>query len=132
MSTRKPKRSRAQAQRDRETAAAERDMTELRIADSIAVLNAEDSLNVRQTAIRFSVSESTLHRRWKGQVKSHRAAAETQQLLTPAQERALVEDIIRALDMKLPYRPHHVQEQAALIVEAETGVRPTVRDRRSR
>ena len=66
---------------------------------ALADLNAQLSPNIRATARKFNLVESTLRRRWKGQSMSRKdACSEYKQRLTNVQEEALIGQINRLTD----------------------------------
>ena len=70
---------------------------------ALADLNAQLSPNIRATARKFNLVESTLRRRWKGQSMSRKdACSEYKQRLTNVQEEALISQINRLTDRNIP------------------------------
>jgi transposase-like protein len=132
MAPHKPRRSHAQVRHEREEAAQTSADFETRMDQAIADLMQQARPNVLDTARRHGLKEPTLRHQWKGQSSSHRAAAVSHQLLTPPQEQALVNEVQRASEMKMPIRSQHLQRFAAMLVERDTGERPKVGYLRSR
>ena len=93
-----------------------------RIELAIADLNQQDQPNLRGTAKRFSLVESTLRRRWKGQTVSQKAAASKyKQRLTLAQEEALIQQINRLVDRGLPPTARIVRTLAEEVIGGPVG-----------
>ena len=75
------------------------DQIDLALSD----LKAQDKPNIRGTAKRFNVTESTLRRRFNGQTVSRKAADSMyRQLLTSTQEEVLIQQINRLTDRGMP------------------------------
>ena len=66
---------------------------------ALADLSLQEQPNIRDTARRYELVESTLRRRWNGQtVSRHDAVSEYKKRLTDAQEEALINQINRLTD----------------------------------
>ena len=93
-----------------------------RIELAIAVPNQQDQPNLRGTAKKFSLVESTLRRRWKGQTVSQKAASSKyKQRLTLAQEEALIQQINRLVDRGLPPTAIIVRNLAEEVIGGPVG-----------
>lgn len=93
-----------------------------RIELAIADLNQQDKPSLRGTAKRFSLIESTLRRRWKGQTISQEAAASKyKQRLTFAQEEVLIQQINRLTDRGLHPTARIVQNLAEEVIGGPIG-----------
>ena len=66
-------------------------------------LNAQLSPNIRATAKKFNLVESTLRRRWNSQIMSRKDAfSEYKQRLTNVQEKALISQINHLTNRSIP------------------------------
>ena len=77
--------------------------------------------SIRKAAEAYGVHYSTVRRRLKG-AKSRRIANSHRQLLTPAEERAIVRWIVRLEEFGFPPRVHHVKEAIILLKHPELGM----------
>lgn len=92
------------------------------IDEALAELRLQEAPVVRATARKFGVVESTLRRRFKCQTVSVRQSrALLQQLLSPAQERALILQINRMTDRGLPPTPRMIRNFAEEMIQAPVG-----------
>ena len=89
---------------------------------AIADLNTKLTLNIRATARKFQLSESTLKRRWKGQTVSYQEAASIyHQRLTNAQEEALTHQINSLTDRGIPPTSPIVRNLVEEVISGPVG-----------
>lgn len=89
---------------------------------ALADLDQQDKPNLRGTAKRYDLVESTLRRRWKGQSMSIQAASsEYKQRLTSAQEEALIQQINRLTDRGMPPTSRIVRNLAEEVIGGPVG-----------
>lgn len=85
-------------------------------------LSIQDRPNMRGTAKKFGVQESTLRRRWKGQTLSRKAAASLhRRKLTDAQEESLIGQINKLTERGLPPTSRMVRNFAEEIIKSSVG-----------
>ena len=87
---------------------------EARIKKAVQAVTAGDFPSLRRTAEAYNIPLTTLRRRLAGGV-SRALAHESQQLLTIAEEKAVVRWIYRLEEFGFPPRTQHVKEAAALL-----------------
>ena len=93
-----------------------------RIELALADLRLQEKPNIRCTAKKFSLVESTLRRRWHGKTMSYSAASsEHKQRLTNAQEDTLVEQINRLTDRGMPPTSSIIRNLAEEILQGPVG-----------
>lgn len=89
---------------------------------ALADLKLQDVPNIRGTARKFGVIESTLRRRHKGQTVSAQEASHVhKQRLSPAEERALIDQINDLTDRGIPPTVSMVRNFAEEMIEASVG-----------
>ena len=89
---------------------------------ALADLNAQLLPNIRATARKYQLVESTLRRRWNGQTTSHQdCSSKYKQRLTSGQEDALIEQINRLTDRGLPPTNRIVRNLAEEILQGPIG-----------
>ena len=94
------------------------DRMELALAD----LKQQEKPNIRYTAKKFSLAESTLRNRWHGKSISHQdAASEYKQRLTDAQETMLIQQISRLTDRGMPPTSSIVRSLAEEMIQGPVG-----------
>ena len=92
------------------------------IDSALADLNAQLHPNIRATARKYGLVESTLRRRWKGQTMSRQdAASEYIQRLTNSQEEALIGQINRLTDRGIPPTSRIVRNLAEEVLNGPVG-----------
>ena len=92
------------------------------IDKAIDELNAQLVPNIRATAKKYQLVESTLRRRWKGQTLSIRdAISQYQQRLTNVQEEALVHQINRLTDRRLPPTSRIIRNLVKEMISGSVG-----------
>ena len=87
---------------------------EARIKKAIHAVKSRDFPSLRRTAEAYDIPLTTLRRRLAGGI-SCALAHESQQLLTVAEEKAVVRWIYRLEEFRLPPRTQHVREAVALL-----------------
>ena len=92
------------------------------IDSALADLNAQSHPNIRATARKYGLVESTLRRRWKGQTMSRQdATSEYIQRLTNSQEEALIDQINRLTDRGIPPTSRIVRNLAEEVLNGPVG-----------
>ena len=92
------------------------------IDEAIADLNLQEVPNIRGTAKKYGLVESTLRRRWKGQTKSSQAAAyQSKHRLTQVEEEALITQINRLTDRGIPPTNQIVRNLAEEMIQGSVG-----------
>ena len=89
---------------------------------ALADLNAQLQPNIRATARKYGLVESTLRRRWNGQTMSRQdASSEYRQRLTNAQEEALIYQISLLTDRGIPPTARIVRNLAEEVIGGPIG-----------
>ena len=92
------------------------------IDSALADLNAQLHPNIRATARKYGLVESTLRRRWKGQTMSRQdAVSEYIQRFTNSQEEALIGQINRLTDRGIPPTSRIVRNLAEEVLNGPVG-----------